>query len=255
MIRIDDIEASVSENRCVVPGYYLLTIALSKPMPNVLPGQFIMLKVPSTDIFLRRPFSIYDYRRGKLSVLYKVAGRGTAELATAAAGDKIMALGPLGNGFTLLKDHQAVLVAGGIGFAGLHMLWSTIRREKPLLFFGCSNSAEASLLHGLVSCDPHISTLDGSTGCKGNVIDMLAGHISSIPKRFQIFACGPEPMYLSLKKLLERERTACQVLVEERMACGLGLCFGCVRKTTDDSEPYKRVCKEGPVFDIWQISL
>ncbi|MGA2110324.1 MAG: dihydroorotate dehydrogenase electron transfer subunit, partial [Syntrophorhabdales bacterium] len=70
-----------------------------------------------------------------------------------------------------------------------------------------------------------------------------------------VFACGPEPMFVSLRDLLKDERIPCQVLLEERMACGLGVCFGCVRKTLDEAEPYKRVCKEGPVFDLWQISL
>jgi dihydroorotate dehydrogenase electron transfer subunit len=71
----------------------------------------------------------------------------------------------------------------------------------------------------------------------------------------QVFACGPEAMFVTLRELLDHERLPCQVLLEERMACGLGICFGCVKKTLDETEPYKRVCKEGPVFDLWQICL
>jgi dihydroorotate dehydrogenase electron transfer subunit len=71
----------------------------------------------------------------------------------------------------------------------------------------------------------------------------------------EVFTCGPEPMLKSLRTLLEKEKVPCQVLVEERMACGLGLCFGCVIETIDEAEPFRRVCKEGPVFDLWQIRL
>ena len=73
-------------------------------MAGIRPGQFVMLKVPSSEVFLRRPFSVYDYRRGLLSVLYKVAGKGTAALAGARARQRVMLLGPLGNGFTVLRD-------------------------------------------------------------------------------------------------------------------------------------------------------
>ncbi len=255
MTRIDDIEGEILENREIIPGYYLLSIALSTPMTGVKPGQFIMLKVPSSDIFLRRPFSIYDYKKQRLSVLYKVVGRGTSRLSRTAAGEKLMTLGPLGNGFTPIDGCQPVLVAGGIGIAGVHFLWSTLKPRKPLLFFGCTNLAETGLLHRLISCKPHISTLDGSSGCKGNVIDLLSQHIGYIKRPLQVFACGPDGMFASLRNLLSGDRIPCQVLVEERMACGLGLCFGCVRKTADAKDPYKRVCKEGPVFDLWQISL
>jgi dihydroorotate dehydrogenase electron transfer subunit len=97
--------------------------------------------------------------------------------------------------------------------------------------------------------------MDGSFGCRGNVVDLLADRIAGIEKPFQVFACGPEGLYKSLADLLGKERMPCQVLLEERMACGFGICFGCVRKTDDENEPYKRVCKEGPVFDLWRISL
>jgi dihydroorotate dehydrogenase electron transfer subunit len=71
----------------------------------------------------------------------------------------------------------------------------------------------------------------------------------------EVFTCGPENMFVSLRRLLEKMRIPCQASFEERMACGLGLCFGCVKKTLDEKEPYKRVCKEGPVFDLWQVCL
>jgi len=250
---MDDIEGTIVRNEPVIPGHFRVSIRLARPMGRVRPGQFVMLRIPSSEVFLRRPFSIYNYERGVLSLLYKVAGRGTAALANARAKVRVMVLGPLGNGFTVLAGHEAIVVAGGIGIAGVNLLWSKLRERKSL-FWGCTDSAEAGLVDDLISCEPYVSTIDGSLGCKGNVVELLGEHISVLKRPAQVFACGPEPMLSSLRALLEDERIPCQVLVEERMACGLGICFGCVRKTLDEAEPYKRVCKEGPVFDLWQIS-
>ena len=255
MHKIGDVGGRILKNQVVVPGYYLASIRLSAPLPPAKPGQFIMLKVPAADVFLRRPFSIYDYRRGILSILYKVAGKGTAALASAGPKEEVMVLGPLGNGFTMLPGHKPIIVAGGIGFAGVRLLWSKTR-GKALLFWGCASNTESGLVSGLFGGDSYISTLDGSIGCKGNVVELLAQHLPRTEKPFQVFACGPQAMFVALRELLlARERVPCQVLLEERMACGLGICFGCVTKTLDEGEPYKRICKEGPVFDLWRISL
>jgi dihydroorotate dehydrogenase electron transfer subunit len=124
------------------------------------------------------------------------------------------------------------------------------------VFFGCSNRKETALLGSMALHSPAISTLDGSWGFKGNVVDLLKEHLrSGKGKDREIFACGPENMVRALKDLIQADRIPCQVLLEERMACGLGLCFGCVKKTLDEKEPYKRVCREGPAFDLWEICL
>ena len=251
---MDDIEGLIVRNDPVVPGHFRASIRLAKPMAPIRPGQFVMVKVPSSEVFLRRPFSVYDYRKGLLSVLYKVAGKGTAALAQGRIRERVMVLGPLGNGFTILPRHEAIVVAGGIGIAGVSLLWSRLRGKKSL-FWGCASDAEAGLVNDMISCQPYISTMDGSMGCKGNVVELLAQHINMLTSPAQVFACGPEPMFAALRDLINDKGIPCQVLLEERMACGLGVCFGCVRKTLDEAEPYKRVCKEGPVFDLWQISL
>jgi dihydroorotate dehydrogenase electron transfer subunit len=254
MMPISDIPGRVLKNREVAQGYYLLSIRLSQPLPQVNAGQFVMVKVPSPEVFLRRPFSIYDYRRGTLSILYKVSGKGTVALSRVERGSEILVLGPLGNGFTLLPRHLPVVVAGGIGLAGVHLLWSKIR-GRGQLYWGCASESEAGLISGLQADEPNIATMDGSLGCKGNVVDLLSQRLPHMNGPFQVFACGPEAMFLTLKEVLQEKQPPCQILVEERMACGIGVCFGCVKKTTDASEPYKRVCKEGPVFDLWQTSL
>jgi dihydroorotate dehydrogenase electron transfer subunit len=254
MEQISDTTGTIIENGAVIPGYFRLSIRLSTPMPSVKPGQFVMIRVPSFDVFLRRPFSIYEYDDGVLSILYRVVGKGTAALASAVREEEVMVLGPLGNGFTVSPDHNPVIVAGGIGIAGIRLLW--LKTEgKASLFWGCADGKESGLLSGFPSGQPHISTIDGSVGYKGNVVELLSQHLTGMKKPLQIFACGPEAMFVSLRQILDAERTPCQVLTEERMACGLGICFGCVKKTMDEIEPYKRVCKEGPVFDLWQICL
>jgi dihydroorotate dehydrogenase electron transfer subunit len=249
-----DVEGVVLANHVVAKGYHLLSLRLSDPMPPARPGQFVMIRVPSPDVFLRRPFSIYEYKRGVLSVLYKVTGKGTNCLSQSLPGAKTMVLGPLGNGFTVMPRHQAVIVAGGIGLAGIRLLCSKLK-GKASLFWGCAGKSEIGLIEGLRTDEGYVATVDGSVGCKGNVIELLAQELPRIRRPLQVFACGPEGMFRSLKGLLRNEQLSCQVLLEERMACGIGICFGCVCKTNDTDEPYKRVCKEGPVFDLWQTSL
>lgn len=252
---MDDIEARVLTNEHIIKDYFLLRLRLSIPMGRIMPGQFVMLKIPGGRVFLRRPFSVWDYKRGIISIMYKVKGRGTQDLTRATRGDRTYVLGPLGRGFSIKENGEHVVVAGGIGIAGVRMLLEKLG-SNVCLFYGCTDEKEALLTEGLSINDISISTIDGSLGFKGNVTDMLRDYMKKQKKQdIQVYACGPEGMIKSLRDVLERFRTPCQVLLEERMACGLGLCFGCVKKTLDQKEPYKRVCKEGPVFNIWQICL
>jgi dihydroorotate dehydrogenase electron transfer subunit len=252
---MDDIEGRLIKNHEVMPGYYLLSVKLSHPMDPFTPGQFVMLGIPDSGIFLRRPFSIYDYSRGTLTLMYKVVGKGTEALSKAKKHERIFVLCPLGTGFALGKRDDYVVVAGGIGIAGVHALIKRLG-SRASVFFGCTGKDELPLLSDIPVPGLSVSCLDGSFGFPGHVIQLLSRHLKRFKGRdIEIFACGPEKMLGSLKKVIAKERFPCQVLLEERMACGLGLCFGCVKKTVDEEEPYKRVCKEGPVFDLWQICL
>jgi len=253
---MDDITGTVLENRKILTNIYTISITLQKPCGTIVPGQFVMLQIPRKEIFLRRPFSIYDYRNHVLFLMYKVVGKGTEALCTLRKGEGVKVLGPLGKGFRNNGRKNAILVAGGIGIAGIHLLAKSFNRQVPLLF-GCENKKEIALLGNLAKDqNTYIATLDGTYGYTGTVVDLLKHHVISAPhKKVAVYACGPEAMYRALKEVMSPQRVSCQVLVEERMACGLGLCFGCVKKTTDEKEPYKRVCMEGPVFDLWKISL
>lgn len=252
---MDDIEATIVKNRKIVPGYYLIELRLKKTMGRVLPGQFVMLKIPGNEVFLRRPFSVYDYSKNTLSLMYAVVGKGTDILSKCRINEKTNVLGPLGNAFRIIKAERYFVVAGGIGIAGVHTLIKKLG-DKAYIFYGCNTKIEVSLIRDIERLQPMVATIDGSCGFKGNVVELLGTYLNlNKDMRTQIFVCGPDGMVRSLRNILENDKTPCQVLVEERMACGLGLCFGCVVKTTDENEPYKRVCKEGPVFDLWEISL
>jgi dihydroorotate dehydrogenase electron transfer subunit len=254
MTQFSDIKGKIIRNSPVATGYHLLSVRLEAPMPTIKAGQFVMVKAPSPEIFLRRPFSIYDYKRGVVSVLFKITGKGTDSLSQAKTGSEVIILGPLGNGFSPLHDHHPVIVAGGIGLAGINLLHSKLK-EPPPLFWGCAGASESDLMKGFSGENIHIASIDGSIGFKGNVIELFAQKLPQLSKPIQVFACGPHAMFKSLKELLSHQNIPVHVLLEEKMACGIGICFGCVTKTTDIIEPHKRVCKEGPVFDLWQISL
>jgi dihydroorotate dehydrogenase electron transfer subunit len=252
---MDDINAKIIENRKIVSNYFSLKLKLSKPMGMIKPGQFIMLKVPDGDVFLRRPFSIYDYSKETITIVYRVVGKGTQSLCEAKKNEKTLVLGPLGNGFSITKKDVYVVIAGGIGVAGVHLLIKSLK-DKARLFYGCSSKEELQVVDDIMHFNPAVSTLDGSVGFKGDVVTLFQKQKKVFEgKSVEIFTCGPEGMIKSVRKEIEKLKTPCQVLVEERMACGLGLCFGCAVKTIDEKEPYKRACKEGPVFDLWQISL
>jgi dihydroorotate dehydrogenase electron transfer subunit len=252
---MDDIAGRIVNNRMVAAGYYLLTAELEAAIGQVKPGQFMMLRIPGNEVFLRRPFSIYAYRDREVQIMYKTVGKGTGLLSKAPEGDAVRVLGPLGNGFSVDRERKKILLAGGIGIAGIHLLALNLSAEASV-FFGCAGEKECAAVQDLALPETQICTIDGTCGFHGTVVDLLARQIDGEgPDGLQIFACGPTGMFRALKELLVKERPPCQVLVEERMACGLGLCFGCVTKTLDDKEPYKRVCKEGPVFDLWQLSL
>lgn len=248
---MEDRRGTVKENLYIGAHCFLLTIELEGPPWTPLPGQFVMLRLFSKDVFLRRPFSIYDVENGELKILYRVVGRGTALMSRMGAGERVDVLGPLGRGF-VMGSERPLLVAGGIGLAGLHLI--TKRRNESVLFFGCERKEELCLLQG-ISVETHVSTMDGSWGFRGDVISLLSSRLESLQVPVKIYACGPKEMMKALRLLLMGREIPCEALFEERMACGMGLCFGCTIETKDEREPFKRVCKDGPVFNLWDIAL
>ena len=206
------------------------------------PGQFVELSLEG--YFLRRPISVCNYDKGTLTLIYKVVGKGTAQMATLAAGTKIDTLTGLGNGFDTSVDHShALLVGGGVGVPPLYRLARNLVAEgkKVTVVLGFNTASELFYREQFeaLGVEVIVATADGSFGVKGFVTDAIA---QSGCKADYFFSCGPLPMLRALTNALTIPG---QISLEERMGCGFGICMGCSIKTTSGA---KRVCKEGPVF-------
>jgi dihydroorotate dehydrogenase electron transfer subunit len=257
----------VLSNKKLAEGHYRMGIALPAVFPEAAPGQFVLIRVKDRVFpFLGRPLGVYAQMRGRsggrVEVLYRVAGRGTGVLALLKKGDELEVLGPLGQGFKAVRGRdRIVMIAGGIGVAPLTPLARRLCGKPPSgatldFYYG---AGRADFLVGLgtlrnICHSVRIATDDGSRGFRGPVTDLFAGDLKDYPpERTVIYACGPRAMLIRISELLAGSPIPCQVSVEERMACGVGACLGCVVETKDSGKPFKRVCKEGPVFDLKEI--
>lgn len=244
-------------------GFYRMVLSCPRLAARSLPGQFLNVKVSrGLDPLLRRPLSIHRVNRGNVELLYRVVGEGTQCLANRRPGDRIDVLGPLGRGFDISARLRArvVIVGGGMGVAPLlflaQKLTETSRKadEAPVVLIGAKTKRDVLCekeFKGL-GCEVRVATDDGSRGFKGTVTAMLA-------ERFlpdcgfhpsAIYACGPHPMMREVAGVAASHSIPCQISLEAHMACGFGVCLGCVVVTRDG---YRRVCHEGPVFDARDI--
>lgn len=240
-------------------------------------GQFVNAQVArTTDPLLRRPFSIHAVYpdEGVFSLLYVLVGRGTALMREMASGTSISIVGPLGNGFDLGDDPEArhIVVAGGCGAAPLHFLCDALCAkygcEKVSVLSG-GRSRDAVLCesefraHGV---DVGISTDDGSYGYRGFVTQLLEETLDSLDpisrSRARVYSCGPHAMMREVYRVSGGAGVAsCQVSLENNMACGLGVCTGCVQKIRGAMRNDKSghdwhhecVCKDGPVFNAEEV--
>lgn len=262
----------IVDNRCAAPGHFLMTVRLPASITTPAPGQFVMVRETGrVEPLLARPFSVFDFHRNDndvvLELLYRVAGRGTFLFSKMRKGDELTVSGPLGRGFTIPAGiKRGLFVAGGVGVAPLHYLVHTGFRTagteslgEAVFYFGARSR---DLLAGLARlsgfCDLRICTDDGSRGYHGPVTDLLECDIDGYdPKETVVFGCGPSPMIRSLGRLLGNSLIPCQVSLEERMACGIGACLGCAVAIggPGGKTEYRKVCEDGPVFDLRQILL
>ena len=233
---------------------------------KALPGNFCHLRVNDlTFPLLRRAFSFHrvEKERNSFELLFKVVGPGTGILSRKNPGERIYFLAPLGNSFSLpAKDENAVLLAGGMGIAPLFYLINSLltkkfNPEKITLFFGVKRKDEYLMINEIVSTGIrlHLATEDGSSGYKGMITELFIQELQSRrfkAKRTKFYACGPNPMLKRISEISRKFNLDCQVSLENHMPCGIGACVGCVVKT---SEGYKRVCKDGPVFDAREVIL
>jgi dihydroorotate dehydrogenase electron transfer subunit len=237
----------IISNAEVMPDVCLMWLDAPEIAGIAKPGQFIMLSCDSNNL-LRRPISIHQVDSNRLAILYAKIGSGTKWLAEQKNNTPIDILGPLGNGYTVSPDAEnLLLVAGGMGIAPLHFLANTaIRQGKSVtLLLGAQKASLVfpdKLLPAGIKCI--VTTDDGSMGKKGRTTDFMSEYLDTAG---QVFACGPAPMYHTMNKHNLIKNKPCQISLEVRMACGMGVCYGCTIKT---KQGLKQVCRDGPVFDF-----
>lgn len=201
----------------------------------------------TSDPLLKRPFSYFRKSRdGDLQIFLRIKGKGTSLLADLKKGSVVDLLGPLGSPYPLPEGVIPIIVAGGIGIASLYSLIAGLR-NKPFVFYGTRSSKELFFLDDIKkrAKEVFITTEDGSEGERGLITDRLYSFLKEMTVPFTVYACGPMAMLQVVSEIVKARNGIAYVSVEERMACGIGACLGCVVKT---KEGYQRVCKEGPVF-------
>jgi dihydroorotate dehydrogenase electron transfer subunit len=229
-----------------------------------LPGQFVNIKVSDNFVpLLRRPFSLHRVDRGQgwVEILFQVIGTGTKLLTDFEVGNELNILGPLGNHFIIPNDcAHAILIAGGLGIAPLLFLAQELTRQNipATLFFGNKSREFFCCLNDFekLNISYFLATDDGSLDFKGTVTDLFLAKQAMVNKSHSIiYTCGPNPMLQKIKGIANQLILSCQVSLETMMACGFGACLSCVVNSTDLSNPYKYVCKDGPVFNASEIDL
>ncbi len=253
----------LSQDMCA-EGIFSLVLRVSFA-GQVCPGQFVSLFTDDKSRLLPRPISVCgaDADEGSIRLVYRVAGFGTEYFSRLQAEDAIEVMGPLGNGFPLelAEGKRVLLVGGGIGIPPMlscaEALAYTAHEPVSVTCAAGYRSSDTYLLEELEAVSEVIvATDDGSLGTHGTVIDAVRenGVAADI-----IFACGPKPMLRAVKAFAAERGIPCFVSLEERMACGVGACLGCVAKT-ERPDPHSlvknaRVCADGPVFDAKEVDL
>ena len=205
------------------------------------PGQFVNIQLDG--LYLRRPISVCDFEDGKLTIIYKVVGKGTEQMSWMDVGAKLDILTGLGNGyFTEFSGDKPVLIGGGVGVPPLYNLAKTLIKEgkAPTVIIGFNTASEIFYKEEFkaLGVPVLVATADGSVGVKGFVTDAL----KQVEGYTHIYTCGPEPM---LKAIYNATEVDGSFSFEERMGCGFGACMGCSCKTKYGN---KRICKDGPVL-------
>ena len=265
------------------PGnQYVLRLRAPSVAARARPGTFVHLQC-GEELRLRRPLSIMRaHDNDWIEVLYKPIGAGLAALAEQAVGDTLSVLGPIGNGFTIGAQVRRVLtLGGGVGIPPMVFAAQQLRdrddlsltvfmgseipfpmelspRRLPLAGLDAGDSLAVSLLEtwGVPSV---LTSKAGVAGALDGYVTEPAGELLATLTRQElsetlVLACGPEPMLAAAAALARRFDVACQLALEEYMACGVGGCAGCtVEVHSDDGIAMKRVCVDGPVFEAAAI--
>lgn len=246
----------VVENLSLHSNYCLLKLTGDTALPEMVPGQFVEVRVDgSPTTFLRRPISInyVDRKKNELWLLIQLIGEGTRQLATYRVGERINLLFPLGNGFSMPSGPQTrcLLIGGGVGTAPLLYMGSILKQQgiTPEFLLGARSAGDLMQLDDFRLLGPvHTTTEDGSMGEQGFVTNHSV--LQGAPFD-QIYTCGPKPMMMAVARYASAAGVSCEVSLENTMACGIGACLCCVENT---KKGHVCVCTEGPVFNINQLT-
>lgn len=270
----------LQENVRTAKDTYRIRFACPQIARRVLPGQFLMIRLPDcNDPLLGRPLAIYNVlldprdQPHSVDIVFLVVGKMTGLLAAAKPGQLLEVWGPLGNGFPPRETEHLVMVAGGIGQTPFLPLaqeylgersWGDPPRRVPeakrvTLCYGVRNKDYLSGIEDFqgAGVEVHTSTDDGSAGHHGPVTDLLRPVVEESSLSCLVVCCGPEPMMKATAEVSRELGLDCQVSLETPMACGMGVCFSCVTRVRDESGEwdYRRTCVDGPVFDAQDIEF
>ncbi|MDF2542113.1 MAG: oxidoreductase FAD/NAD(P)-binding domain protein [Herbinix sp.] len=245
----------VLENISLTEDIYSMRIKAGDIAATAKPGQFVSLYSKDGSKLLPRPISICEINSddGTIRLVFRILGKGTLEFSKLQKGDTIEVMGPLGNGFTP-EGTKALLIGGGIGIPPMLELAKQLPGVKQIVlgYRDTTFLEEEFTPYGVV----YVSTEDGSKGTKGNVLNAILEHGLEADI---IYACGPTPMLRGIKAYAEEKGIRAQLSLEERMACGIGACLGCVCKSKEKDHHSnvhnKRICKDGPVFYAEEVEL
>jgi dihydroorotate dehydrogenase electron transfer subunit len=257
-------DAVVVYNKKIGSGLYHMKLRADRAL-KCLPAQFINIRVSDTiQPLLRRPISIFDAAGRFVEVVYKVIGEGTTCLSRKKAGDRLDFIGPQGNSYLGTDEHSTIdirysniiLIGGGTGAASVHFLAQYLKKEKIKFKLIQGARCKEYLIYEkkFRELSAMFATEDGSCGTKGFVTDTLG---TVLKDDSIIFACGPEPMIKAIKKTAAGfDNVKFFASFEAYMGCGIGACISCVIPVgTEDNFEYKRVCKDGTVFDVNDVVL
>lgn len=281
---IHEVRVPVTDVRDAGAGCVQLTVQAPEIAGACRPGQFVMVKcAEGQDPLLPRPFTIYQAEEGGgLQLLVRSVGRGSAWLTQRRVGDSLHLTGPLGHGFTISPNLRlAVLVAGGTGAAALGLLAAELRRRRitALRAAGPEGAAAAVPAEGSAGLSVLIGAhtrqecvgVDDFCGLCGDErvrvwitrqgleeeLARVASHVAGAgytQDQVHLFAAGPLGMLRRVAEFAAVHGLPCQVSVETRMACGVGVCQSCIC-TEAKGDAYLLVCKDGPVFDSRAVML
>lgn len=245
--------ATIVENEAIIPEVWKMVFHAPQIAREAQPGQFVNVHRDGGQTFLRRPFGIVDAdaETGNVTIIYRLVGKGTEEMKGLRRGDALSVEGPLGEGVFTTAPGQVLLAGGGVGLAPLIFLAK--RLDHPIVLVAGKTAAETfwTKFFEPYAGQVYVTTDDGSLGIKGFAVDALP-QIFAEHTIDRVSVCGPTVMMKTIAEASAKAGVACEVSMEKRMACGIGVCLGCTFESKLDGKRYK-VCADGPVFDAKEV--